>query len=227
MSTTENLTETASDAELLDAWIQSHDSNAIARLVNRYEPLVLGICLTQCRRRVDVEDAFQATFLQLSRNAGKIKNPAALPGWIHAVAYRIAVRTRQMYDYQSLDSVELPSEDLPLLQVARRHELQLLDEELNGLTEKERIPLVMHYLDGMTVGEIAGKTNETVGAVRGRLQRARVRLRGRLIRRGVSLSAALAACNLLPRGMINAAELSSRTVSLCCDLAGADGAASQ
>jgi RNA polymerase sigma factor (sigma-70 family) len=227
MSTPENLTESASDAELLDAWLQSHDSDAIATLVDRYKPLVLGICLRQCRRRVDVEDAFQATFLQLSRNAGKIKNPAALPGWIHAVAYRIAVRTRQMYDYQSLDSVELPSEDLPLLQVARRHELQLLDEELNGLAEKERIPLVMHYLEGMTVGEIAGKTNETVGAVRGRLQRARVRLRGRLIRRGVSLSAALAACSLLPRGMINAAELTSRTVSLCCDLAGADGTATQ
>ena len=224
MSITENLPETASDAELLDAWIQFNDPSAIATLVNRYEPLVMGICLRQCRRRVDVEDAFQATFLQLSRSAGKIKNPAALPGWIHAVAYRIAVRTRQMHEHVSLDSVDLPSEDVPLLQLSRRHELQLLDEELNGLTEKDRIPIVLHYLEGMTVGEIAGKTNETVGAVRGRLQRARARLRRRLIRRGVSLSAALAACNLLPREIINAAELTSQTVALCCNSACTDAA---
>jgi RNA polymerase sigma factor (sigma-70 family) len=205
----------ASDAELLAAWVTRRDSDAMGTLVERYQALVLAVCLRQCRRRVDVEDAYQATFLQLSRSAEKIRNPAALPGWLQSVAHRIAVRTRKIYECVPLDAVHLPSEEFPLQQIARRHELQLLDEELDALGQGDRSLLAMHYLDGQSVGEMAGRLNSTVGSVRGKLQRARQRLRGRMLRRGVGLPAALAACEGLPTGVVDAAELSARAVQRC------------
>ena len=207
--------DAASDAELLNAWVENRDRDSLAALILRYQPLVIAVCLRQCRRRIDVEDAFQATFLQLSRSAASIQNPAALAGWLHAVAHRTSVRTRNMVEHSSLDRVDLPSDDEPLLQLTRRHELQVLDEELARLPEAEKTPLIMHYLEGRTMGQIADRLGTTIGSIRGRLQRGRKRLRGRMIRRGTDFTAALAACELLPMQWIDAATISIQAAEIC------------
>lgn len=215
MSIPQTETDAASDAELLEGWAVRHDSACLGVLIQRYNSLVLGVCLRQCRCRADVEDAFQATFLQLSRSADKIKNPASLPAWLHAVAYRVAVRTRRMYENSQSETIDIPVEDQPFQQIASRHDLQLLDEELNKLPAHCRQAVVLFHLEGLSIGEIAQHTNSTIGAVRGLLQRSRVRLRSRLLRRGVNLSAALTAISLLPFDAVNAAEVTAKTLLLC------------
>src|SRR5262249_29586422 len=64
----------------------------------------------------------------------------------------------------------------------------MLHEEVTGLPDKYRIPVVLSYLEGKTNEEVAAILNWPVGTVKGRLSRGRALLRSRLTRRGIALS---------------------------------------
>ena len=57
------------DGELLRAFVRRGDQDAFAVLVKRYGPLVLATCRRVLRQLEDAEDAFQATFIVLARQA--------------------------------------------------------------------------------------------------------------------------------------------------------------
>src|SRR5262249_54688533 len=67
----------------------------------------------------------------------------------------------------------------------------VLDEELDRLPEKYRLPVVLCYLQNRTNDEAASQLGCTRGTIASRLSRARDLLRNRLSRRGVALSSPL------------------------------------
>ncbi len=200
------------DARLLRDWIDHQNPEALGALVDRYAPLVLGVCLRQCRQRTDAEDAFQVTFMILARSSHSIRDATTLPAWLHATAYRVAARSRQQRDVSDPVALEsLPARANSLPDVTQRHELQVLDEELNALPETLRTPLVLHYLEGQQIAEVADQLGSTHGSIRGRLQRGRHALRRRLILRGVSLGSALAAIGVCKATAATTATLVEQT----------------
>src|SRR5271156_2147013 len=84
----------ATDANLLEQFRLQQDEAAFTALVQRYGPLVLGVCRRVLHDSHEAEDAFQATFFVLARRAPAIRNPEALSSWLHGVAVRIAQRAR-------------------------------------------------------------------------------------------------------------------------------------
>jgi Sigma-70, region 4 len=92
-----------------------------------------------------------------------------------------------------------------------------LDEEVNRLPEKYRIPVILSYLEGRTNDEVAELLRCPVHTVRGRLSRARDLLRSRLVRRGMARSATFFV-SALSQEMVFAevvpAELVERTMKL-------------
>jgi DNA-directed RNA polymerase specialized sigma24 family protein len=70
------------------------------------------------------------------------------------------------------------------------HDLQpLLDQELNGLPENYRLPILLCDLEGKTIKEAARQLGWPQGTLAGRLARGRKLLAKRLASRGVVLSA--------------------------------------
>ena len=67
----------------------------------------------------------------------------------------------------------------------------MLDAELNRLSERYRLPLVLCYLKGKSYEETARQLGLPHATVKIRLERARNMLRTRLIRRGAVLSSAV------------------------------------
>jgi len=191
-----------SDRQLLDRFTTEHGEAAelsFQSLVERHGPMVLRVCRRVLDDPNDAEDAFQATFLVLLRQAGRIRDRGSVASWLHGVAARVAgrakvdaARRRQIERRGVRPAVELNVG-------AERLDLEsLIQQELARLPEKDRAPIVLCYLEGLTHEGAADQLGWPVGTVRGRLARARDLLRARLTRRGVTASAALAVAESLP-----------------------------
>jgi RNA polymerase sigma factor (sigma-70 family) len=182
----------ATDGELLARFAAGRDEEAFTALVQRHGPMVLGVCRGILRHRHDAEDAFQAAFLILARKAATIRRHQSLGGWLHEVAYRVALTARARSVRRSPEGrAEEAAAGDPVLDLTLRDVQRVVHEELRRLPEKLRAPLVLCYLEERTQDEAARQLGCTVAALRGRLYRGRQLLRGRLTRRGLTLGAGL------------------------------------
>ena len=68
----EHGTRGATDAELLERYVAGRDESAFELLVWRHGTMVLQTCRRLLHQSEDAEDAFQATFLALVRQASSI-----------------------------------------------------------------------------------------------------------------------------------------------------------
>jgi RNA polymerase sigma factor (sigma-70 family) len=68
------------------------DQRAWNDLVERYAPLVWSVCRRYQLRSADAEDVHQTVWLQLVSRLDKIRDPAALPGWLATTTRRECVR---------------------------------------------------------------------------------------------------------------------------------------
>src|SRR5262245_10429974 len=84
----------AADSDLLARFAATRDEAAFAALVARHGPLVRRVCRRVLTDPGSADDAFQATFLVLSRKAGSIRRGELLANWLYGVASRVAARAR-------------------------------------------------------------------------------------------------------------------------------------
>src|SRR5271168_992008 len=82
------------EVQLLERFVERRDEPAFAALVARHGPMVLGVCRRLLADPLDVEDAFQATFLVLVRRAESLRNRDRLAPWLFGVARKVATRVR-------------------------------------------------------------------------------------------------------------------------------------
>jgi RNA polymerase sigma-70 factor (ECF subfamily) len=160
--------------------------SAFEALVTRHRPTVMSVCRRVLAQHEDAEDAVQATFMALIRNARRIRNQRNLGSWLYAVAYRIAMRTRArsarrlvIHGQAGQGPRPAPAEDAAPFRELR----QIVREEVDHLPEDYRKPVVQSYMEGKTCAEVARNLGCPIGTVKGRLWRARRMLRVRLIRR--------------------------------------------
>src|SRR5262249_39899641 len=139
------------------------------------------------------EDAFQATFLVLVRKAASLDDRALLGSWLYGVAHRVAVRARadgvRRQQREARAAARHPAD--PLAEVTARDLCAALADELQRLSDRFRLPLLLCYLEGKTRDEAAQKLGWSLGTLKRRLEQARDLLRARLTRRGLSFPAVL------------------------------------
>src|SRR6516162_6133357 len=82
------------DSQLLERFLVDRDETAVEVLVRRHGPLVFGVCRRVLHNAHAAEDAFQATFLILTRKAPSLVRRERLGSWLYKVAYRLALRAR-------------------------------------------------------------------------------------------------------------------------------------
>ena len=68
------------------------DQGAWHELVDRYAPLVYTICTRYRLSNHDIEDVGQNVWLLLVEQLGKLREPAALPGWLATTTARECLR---------------------------------------------------------------------------------------------------------------------------------------
>jgi RNA polymerase sigma-70 factor (ECF subfamily) len=179
-----------SDGQLLDRFVELHEAWAFEAIVERYGPLVWGVCGRVLRDHHDAEDAFQATFLVLARRAASIMPREKIGNWLYGVAYQTAMkaratrakrRVRERPAWEMTEPEAVPDDYADEL-------LSRLDREVTRLPEKYRVPIILCELQGKTHREAAEQLGWPVGTVSGRLSRARAVLASRLSRGAAPLA---------------------------------------
>jgi RNA polymerase sigma factor (sigma-70 family) len=181
--------EARDDEQLIERFLlgaRDEAELAFAAIVERHRPAVMGFCRRVLLQREDAEDAVQATFIALARNAGRIRDRRVLASWLHGVALRVAIkikarsaRRREVHRQAGESPAPRRPEDIVTSDELRR----IVHDEVHHLPEDYRIVVVYSYLEGRSNQQVARILGWPIGTVKGRLWRARGMLRERLCRR--------------------------------------------
>jgi RNA polymerase sigma-70 factor, ECF subfamily len=132
------------------------------------------------------EDLFQETFIKVFKGLRGFDGRAKISTWLYSIALntlrdhkrRKVVPAHGLPDDDKLRA-RVPSPEESLIRAEERNALQ---RELRKLKESVRIPLVLFYIEGMSVQEIADVTDRTQSDIKVSLHRGREILKKRLRR---------------------------------------------
>ena len=141
--------------------------------VERHQSMLFRVAYTILHNHEDCADALQDALEKAWRRKDSIRNPEAFRSWMTRIVIncsRDTLRKRKITCAPLDENIPIPlSEDLQLSDTLKR-----LDEGL-------RLPLVLHYMENLSVKEIAQVMHLPQGTVKNRLHRGREKL-ARLIR---------------------------------------------
>jgi RNA polymerase sigma factor (sigma-70 family) len=191
------------DSQLVAQFLTGHEGSeaAFRVLIHRHGPMVLGVCRRVLGDEHAAEDAFQTTFVILVEKAGALRDCNLLTSWLYGVALRVANKDRVKLLRRR--AVERRAAEAPTLSEVGTDQAELrsvIDEEIQRLPERYRVPMVLCHLEGLQHDEVARRLGCPVGTIESRLSRARARLRDRLSSRGLAPTASVVATILRPPG---------------------------
>jgi RNA polymerase sigma-70 factor (ECF subfamily) len=162
---------------------QTGDARAFDALLRRYEaPLYRHIC----RLQGDPEAAYeilQETYLNIVRCIGDLERRESFRPWAYGVATRSCLRwlrqrRRRPQGNEPSDEMVDP-EPLPEALVGQLEVASELGQSVAVLSHPLRSVVLLHYFEGLTLGEVAAALEITLGTVKSRLNAALRQLRTR------------------------------------------------
>ncbi|GAA1255444.1 hypothetical protein GCM10009665_52500 [Kitasatospora nipponensis] len=155
-------------AELVPA-AQGGDALALARLLDLVTPYVRRLCGPIALE--DGADATQEALIAVFRHLRQLQEPAALFGWVRAIAVREAVRhAARAARLRPAELTELPAPGDPELGADIR-------DVLARLSPEHRAVLLLRDLEGLDERHCAELLAVAPGTVKSRLSRARLSFR--------------------------------------------------
>jgi RNA polymerase sigma-70 factor (ECF subfamily) len=174
-----------SDALLIER-LRTEDLSALGALFDRYYPQVYRTALVITRDNAVAEDIAQDCFLKLHQYANRIDTSLPLAPWLYRVTVNLSYtwisrRQKRRISLEALvDQLMSPPWHAPD-HVAEQGETQkLVRQAISELHFNQRVVIVLHYLSGLSLEEIAEILDCPVGTVKSRLYYARENLRRRL-----------------------------------------------
>jgi RNA polymerase sigma factor (sigma-70 family) len=145
-----------------------YDQDAWDELIERYVPLVWAICARYRLSSHDMEDVSQSVWLLLVEQLGKLRDPAALPGWLATTTRHECLRvlrTSARYDLsgRDLDDVDDTAIEEDIITAERNAALRAA---LNELPDRCRQLLLLLVSDPpLSYAEIGSVLALRVGSI--------------------------------------------------------------
>ena len=174
--------------ELLVLRSQGGDEKALEELIGSWQPRLWRHARRLTGRRDAAWDVLQETLLAIVRNLHRLDDPALFRTW----AYRIATNkcadwTRKQQRDRKLAETVANNGDPRSLRIQEQRDFESANEPngdvkrlhdaMRELSGDRQTILVMHYLDGMGIAEIAVALDVPAGTVKSRLYHARQQLK--------------------------------------------------
>jgi len=153
------------------------------------------------------EDIAQEVFLKAFENFDQLRTSPTAGGWLKTVARNLSLnhigryrrRWRMFSEMRREDSEEdepeiefaMPDDVLAGVDAGVRH--GLVEEALQRLPERQRLPLVLYHFEELSYDEIAGQLGVSLAKVKTDIFRARAALAKLLEQRGVTAATSLGA----------------------------------
>lgn len=141
----------------------------------RLRRFLVALC---CGDSALADDIAQETLIKAYLSCEGFNSPEKFNGWIHRIAYNTFLNHRRSeritVDYD--EAGDMPGGE----NADDSFRYQHLYSALNRLPDKERTSVLLYYMEGYSVKEVAGITEVSADSVRQHLARGRVHLRGLL-----------------------------------------------
>lgn len=146
------LSDGPTDAELVARAIES-DAWACETLYRRHVGAAMRTALRLLRNRAEAEDVVQDAFMLAFSRLDQLRAPGAFRGWLMRIVVTSVHRRLRRRKVEPLDGLEAEAaqDASPMV----RAELRLLDEVLEQIRERDRIPWILRYVLGYKLEEVA------------------------------------------------------------------------
>ncbi len=161
------------------------DDNAIVLLIARYEDNLYNLCYKLATNRDDAEDLYQQTWLKVLQKS-RLFSQKSFQNWLYTVClntYRDTYRKKiRRGRFIAEDADEALMENSSSIGSAESEVMDnfkriTLTESINALPERFRLPVLLHYFEGLDYNSVARLLGIPVGTVKSRLNTAKTRLR--------------------------------------------------
>ena len=182
------MTMNPSDAQLIRQYAETADQQAFELLTERYIDLAYSAARS-CLGRDDLaRDACQLTFVELSKKADRLSDPARLGSWIYSTTRNLSrkiqrtetrrqQREQRYMDHQKIETAPEPDWS---------HLVPEIHSVLEQLKEADREAIILRYFQGKSLAEIGEILGVSADAVRMRVKRALEQLNSGLSRKGIT-----------------------------------------
>ena len=176
--------EPRGDRELVHA-ARAGDTKAFDELFYRYRDGIYRLSYAITKDPSAAEEIVVDTFARAHRALERLEPDSSLRPWLYRVAINLSYnrQPRKGVSFSSLDegAQDLAAETESPTEAAERAERQrVVLACIDTLGEKHRLVVVLHYLNGLNLAEIAAIVDAPVGTVKSRLHYALRRLRVQL-----------------------------------------------
>ena len=172
----QNQNDSRTDQELIAA-INAGDAAAFESLYFRYRDWVVRLACRFTGNEDLAPDVLQETFLYFLKKFPGFRLTADLKTFLYPAVKNLSIAARRKTErYQSTEAGQERLEQLASAGVSAdsRNDLAIA---LANLSEEHRETLLLRYVDGMALAEIAEATNVPLGTVKSRLHNALEALR--------------------------------------------------
>ena len=181
------------DSDLIEQTLAGNEE-AFGLLIQKHKPQISKLCLRMLANHEDAEDVFQQVCIQAYRHLAKFQRKSQFSTWLHAIALnrarnhlraRKAMRTVPL-EIKSQESNEAMIKQWPETSptpdeiVEHRSDLEHVMQNIRALPSEYQEIFVMHYLQNLTLRDIAARLNRPLNTVKVYLHRARKELADRM-----------------------------------------------
>jgi RNA polymerase sigma factor (sigma-70 family) len=215
------------DHELLRRYLQEGAQDAFGELVRRHVDLVYSAARRQVQSAQLAEEIAQSVFVDLARDARRLRPDQPLGAWLYVVTRRTAIDVvrresrRQEREQTAVEIAAMNSSPSPWPQVE-----PLLDEAMESLGDADRRAVLLRFFDNQPLRDVGLALGVSEDAAQKRISRALEQLRLFFSKRGIAVGSAALATELSAHAVQAApAALGASIASAAAALSGTAGTA--
>lgn len=164
-----------SDELLVEAG-RNGDAAALDALFTRFARMVHALAFRLVGSDSEVDDIVQDAFVEALTHLHRLEEPAAFRGWLKSIVVRTTckrLRRRRLMTRLGLRRPEpIDLDALPISNAAPAEaaaELRLIFSLIDQLPVEERVALILHRVEGMTLPEVASQMQLSLTTVKRRI----------------------------------------------------------